>query len=56
MIAEAMPTRIQKRRVVYCNDSIWEIIENNAFSKELSNSASLRDLLIKIKNDYRRIN
>lgn len=30
MIANAMLTRKQKRRIVYCNDSLWEFIEMQA--------------------------
>lgn len=44
---DIMPNSKQKRRVIFCSDSLWKQIENRAVSYRVSNSSALRYVLEK---------
>lgn len=45
MIHSIMSTKIQKRRVIYCDDSLWEFVQRKAKEDNKSTSSSLRYFL-----------
>lgn len=42
---DIMPNSIQKRRVIFCRDDLWKLIEDRARLYSVSNSSALRLIL-----------
>lgn len=50
-LIEKMPTKLERKRIVFVNDNLWEKIERLSKEKEISRSCALRIILG--KNDKR---
>lgn len=53
-LIEVMPTKIQKRRVIYCKDQLWNLVEFLGLQTEYQQSEVMRALLEYLQEQDRK--